>query len=131
MNFRMLGHPSVVFRVVGVQVVATDVQILGRKLGHEFINEPPKLAPPPPLVTSGGHPSGDHIQGGKKRARAVPLVVVTVARESLPIGEPNPTLISLQSLDAGLLTTSSPLLNADQQFEIQSKPRGSWDNHPA
>jgi hypothetical protein len=103
MDIRVTGYPSIVFRLVDVQIVQNDMQFLIGRLCHDTIHEVEELASPSFLIMSGIYQSCSHFQGSKQGNSAMTFILMIKSPNGLTILKAQPALCSFLSLNGGLL----------------------------
>ena len=99
----MARQPSVPLRLVGLEIIEHDVDLAVRVIGHDLVHEVEELDPPPAPIVSCLDLARGNVEGGEEGRRAVPLVVVAVARERAAVRQPEIALRPLERLDVRLL----------------------------
>src|SRR5512134_1109347 len=74
-----------------------------RMLADDLVHEVEKLAPPSPRIVAGLNLPGSHIQSGKQRGSAVPLVIMAETTQRPSARNLQVSLSSLQGLDMRFL----------------------------
>ena len=103
MDIRVTGQPTIVLGLVDVQVVQNDMQLLGGTMCHDAVHEAQELPPASSVVMSGVHQSRRHLQGGKQGGCAVTFIFMTEPTQGLTVGQPQPSLGTLQRLNGRFL----------------------------
>src|SRR5580692_3238274 len=103
MHVEVALPPAILFGLVGVQIIQDDMNLAIRMCGYDFIHEFEKFSSPTATVMPGLHLARHHIQRRKQGGRAMPCIAVAEPIESLAIGQANPALRPLQSLNRGFL----------------------------
>ena len=106
MDVAVTAQPAIRFRIVSIQVVQHHMQLAVRMVGHNLVHEIQEFPSATPRIVGGFHLTGGHVQSRKQCSRPVPRVTMAEAGERLPVGETNPALGTLQSLDRRLLIHS-------------------------
>lgn len=81
MHVRMALQRAIVLRLVDVEIVEDDIDLAPLVLSDDAVHEVEKLQPSPPLILASRHFAGSDVEGGEERRRAVPLIVVRLARQ--------------------------------------------------
>src|SRR6266481_5302994 len=88
---------------MSIEIVQDHMELSSRIFGHQIVHEIQKLASAPAPVVTCMHQTASHLQGGKEGRRAVALVLMSKAGHGSTVGQSNPSLCPLQSLNAGLM----------------------------
>ncbi len=103
MDVLVAPQPTIVFGLMGVQVVQDDVDLPARMIDDDAVHEMPELDAPAAPVMAGVDQAGDHIQGREQGRGAMAFVLVVETGERFAVGQLQPALGALQRLDVGLL----------------------------
>ncbi len=106
MDVRVAGQPAVMFGLMGVKVIQHDMYFFVQTGSHHFIHEVKELTSPAAGIVAGAHHTGSYIQSSKQGSDAMALILMTEPAQCLAIGEAQPALGSLQSLNGGLLVNT-------------------------
>jgi len=88
---------------MGIEVVQDHMEFLVRVVGNNAIHEVQEFPATATRIVASSHHACCHLQGRKQRCRAVSLVLVAESSQSLPIGQPKPSLSPFQCLNSRLL----------------------------
>src|ERR1039458_4970926 len=102
MHQRMALEPAVPSGLVSIQVVQHHVNLAARMMADDLVEEVEELTPPAAVVMAGLHLPSDDVERGEQGGSAMPLIAMAEAVHGPPIGQPDPSLRSLQSLNRGL-----------------------------
>jgi len=103
MDVRVVGQPTVMFRLVDIEIVQDDVELLVWVKGHDSIHEVKKLPVATAVVVTNVYQSRGNLQSRKERDGAMPFIFMTEPTQRLADGQTQPALSSLQGLDRWLL----------------------------
>ena len=103
MDVLVTPQPTIVFGLMGVQVVQDDVNLPAWMIDDDAVHEMQELDAPAAPVMAGFDEAGDHIQSREQGCGAMTFVLVVEARERFAVGQLQPALGALQGLDVGLL----------------------------
>ncbi len=92
MDLGMLGQPSVVLGLMGIQVVKNNMKFSVGILSHGLVHEIQELPAAATPVVADSHQASSHFERGEKGRGAMPLVLVAKSPQSLPVGEAKPSL---------------------------------------
>ena len=95
-------QPTILFRLVRVEVVQNDVNLTPAVLCNEIIHEIEKLSSSSPRIMAHLDLAGGDLQGGKQGTGTVSLVAMAESIEDFAIGQAEPSLCSLQPLNVRL-----------------------------
>ena len=98
----MAGQPAVVLGFMDVEVVQNDVELSIGIQGDNAVHEVAEVASASPSAVADVGDSGVDFQGGKQGRCAMALVLVILASQGTAVGQPQPSLCSLQSLNRRL-----------------------------
>src|SRR5271165_7028805 len=87
---------------MGVEIVQNHVQLFAGIFGNQLIHEIQELTSAPATIMSGMHQPRSHLQSCEERGGAVALVFVSKTSQCATVGQADPALCPLQSLNAGL-----------------------------
>src|SRR5258705_10097039 len=99
----MAREPTVVLRLVGVEIVEDDMDLAARMGGNDAVHEVEELDPSPASVLPARHLAGGDVEGGEQGRRAVPRIVVRLAGGGAAVRQLEKALGALQRLDRRLL----------------------------
>src|SRR5215475_8583863 len=95
-HVRVPSQPTILLRLVRVEVVQNDVQLTPAVLGDNIVHEIEKLPSPTARIMAYLDLAGGDFQGGKQRAGAVSFIAVAKSVEGSAVGQAQPSLRSLQ-----------------------------------
>ena len=95
-------QPAIVLGLMGVQVVQDDVNFSAGMFGDDAVHEVQKLDSPTAPVMAGSDLAGGHRQGREQRCCSMAFVLMVEAGERLAVGQLQPALGALQSLNVRL-----------------------------
>ena len=102
MNARVSRQPPVMFRLMGIEVIKNYMQFLVRIKSYVLVHKVQELAAAAMAIVAGMSQSRSHFQSSEQGGGAMTFVLVAKPTERLSIGQPQPALGSLQSLDSRL-----------------------------
>ena len=83
----MTLEPAVILRLMGIKVIENDVDGRIRASGNDAVHELEKIHAPPPILMSGHHLAGGHLEGGEQGRGAMALVVMAMAGQRSAVRE--------------------------------------------
>src|ERR1700676_2116659 len=98
----MAFEPAVLFGLVCIQVVQYHMNFAVRMLADDLVEEVEELAPSAAVVMACLHLPGDDVERGEQGGGAVSLIAMAEAVHGPSIGQPDPSLRTLQGLNRRL-----------------------------
>ena len=86
-NIGMASKPSVLFGLVGIEIVQNNMNLFLGVVGDNVIHEVEELAAPAPRVMARLNQSRRHLEGSKESAGSMSHIFVTESREGPAIGQ--------------------------------------------
>ena len=102
-NVGMPCEPTVLFRLVGIEIIQDDMNFFLGMAGNNVVHEVEELTAPTPRVVAGLNQSCRHFKGSKQGAGSMSHIFVTEPRDGLAVGQSQPTLCTFQRLNMGFL----------------------------
>src|SRR5208337_1187678 len=99
----MLPQPAILLGFMRVEVVDNHMQFAMGVGCYHFVHEGQKIAAPTAMEMSRLHLPAGHLQGREEGGGTMSLVLVTETGEGLAVGQSQPALRALQSLNMRLL----------------------------
>src|ERR1700746_1775049 len=101
MHIGMGLEPAVLFRFVGIEIVQDHVELFAGIVGNQLIHEIQELTPAAATIMSGMYQATSHVEGGKQSRGSMAFVFMSKAAQGPAVGQADPALGPLQSLNAG------------------------------
>jgi len=97
------SQPAVVFGLVGIEIVQNYMDLAAGMFGNQTVHEIEELDAPAALIMADLDQASGHIERGEKGRGSVTFVGITEPCHRSAIGQLQPALGALQSLDVRLL----------------------------
>src|SRR5882672_4488630 len=108
MDVLVTPQPTIVFGLMGVQIVQDDMNLSAWVIDDDAVHEMQELDAPAPPVMARFDEAGDHIQSREQGRGAMTFGLVVEASERFAVGQLQPALGALQGLDVGLRPPTTP-----------------------
>lgn len=107
MDLGMLGRPSVVLGLVGIEIVKNNMEFRVRILGYDLIHKVQEIPAAATSVVGDMDLASCHFERSEQCRGAMALVLVAKSPECLPVGEAKPSLGTFQSLNGRFLVDTN------------------------